>query len=715
MSKFHLIIITLFLSVTILWCAKPAGTITGRVFDEKSDSPLPGVNISLIGTVMGAASNADGYFKISNVPVGIYTLRATMMGYKQAEKNVTVQVNDTVTVFFQLEETILETPELEVTANKRRQSIQDSPVSVGLMTRRDVKRYNKINVDEILEYASGVNFIGSQINIRGSSGFSYGAGSRVLFLVDGVPVMPGDSGDIKWNLVPTTQIERVEIIKGAGSALYGSSALGGVINIITKKASPKPETHVRLSSGAYDEPLHEEWQWSDRLRYFNQINIDHTRKIGEHSEIFVAAGRQHTLGYAQNSEKLRHNASAKYQTQFAGTHNLTISSNYESGKTEDALMWRSQRRALEVAPEALGDYVRSNKFGLNLFHRWVMQKNVALSTRLSYFRNYWKNLFHDNNNASTAHRYGLEVQGELQLSRENSLIFGTEESWDHVISGLVGSHDQYALSGYIQNERPLFISTLKATLGARYDYHYVDTGYSDSKVSPKVGLVWHAQPYLTFRASSGRGFRSASMSERFSDSVYSGLRIKPNPDLQSETSWSHDLALNWRPVPFLYLDVAGFWSDYWDLIEPEPNENQVIQFINLTRARITGVETMLKFIPTRHLFFDIGYTVMQPQNVETEETLAYRPNHLLTASTSYRLGSVDIGADFRYVSRFDAVKLYPHEDRVPQKVLDLRLTYHWNQIDFRINANNVFNYNYTQRERMLEPIRHYVMTVSGSF
>ncbi len=98
-------------------------------------------------------------------------------------------------------------------------------------------------------------------------------------------------------------------------------------------------------------------------------------------------------------------------------------------------MWHSQRYALSVAPEALGDKVKSDKFGLNLFHRWAANEKFALNTRLSYFRNYWKNYFHDNLNASQANRIGLEVQGDYQFSNINALTFGTEESWDLVESG----------------------------------------------------------------------------------------------------------------------------------------------------------------------------------------------------------------------------------------------------------------------------------------
>lgn len=713
-KNFYITIAVNLLLITTLF-GQVTGTIKGKVTDKSTGEALPAVNLMLVGTVLGTTTDADGYYEMNRIPPGQYNLRVSMMGYKLINRqNVSVTADKTTTYNFELEETVIETPEVLVTANKRRQSIQDTPNSFGVMTSRQLKEKNEIYLDKILEQASGVNYMGSQVNIRGSSGFSYGAGSRVLFLVDGVPVMPGDSGDIKWDLIPATQVEQIEIIKGAGSALYGSSALGGVINIITKKTTPKPTTNIRLSAGAYDKPRFKEWQWTDRLLHFDDVYIDHSHHIGR-SDILISAGRQQSTGYRQNTNYQRITASAKVFTKINGQHNFTISSNFEGGDTNSGLQWRDQRRALEVDPVALGDKIKSDKFGLNAFHNWIVNKNFGLKTRFSYFRNYWKNYFHDNNNASTANRYGLEIQGDYQFSEENSLTFGTEESWDHVNSGLVGIHDQYSASLYVQNERKL-VTNLMFTLGMRYDYQYVDTGFEDSKLSPKMGLVWHAQSYLTFRASTGRGFRAASMSERFSDSIYSGIRIIPNENLKSETAWSHEIGMNFIPYVNLYLDIAGFWNDYWDLIEPEPDETQTVQFINVTRARITGVETNLKFTPwSNGISFDIGYTWMDPQDLDLNTVLAYRSRHLVNYSMTYKFSLFEIGLDYLYVARLEKVKVYPGDDRVAQKTLNGRLSCTLGRYIINANVNNALNHNHTQMERTLLPIRNYVLSLSTSF
>ncbi len=712
----YFIILSILLGFSLpLPAAGPSGAIKGIITDHDSDEPMPGVNVMISGTVLGTTTNIKGEYTLRNIPPGTYQIRASMIGYKNAVADrVVVRTNETTLRNFAMQETVIETSEIMVTANKRRQSIQDTPNSIGIITSKDFERRNERWLDDLLQYASGVNFIDQQVNIRGSSGFSYGAGSRVLFLVDGVPVMPGDSGDIKWSMVPATQVDHVEIIKGAGSALYGGSALGGVINVITKSASAKPATNIRLSAGVYDEPAYDEWKWTDRTLHFDNIDIDHNRRIGP-SELFVSMGRMQTTGYNENGFKTRFNGAAKFRTQLSGTQTLTASAQYEGGKSGSPLLWRSQRRALEVSPVAIGDHVRSYKTGLNVFHHWVADKNFGLKTRVSYLQNYWKNLYHDNISASMAHRYGLEIQGDYQISENNVITFGTEEAWDHVDSDLVGNHDQWVVSLYAQNERNL-TRDLLLTLGMRFDYQEVDVGFSDSELNPKIGLVWHTRPYLTFRASSGRGFRAASMSERFADSMYSGLRIVPNENLQSETAWSHEIGFALIPHPFLYLDVAGFVSDYWDLIEPEPDANNVVQFINVTRARISGVETILKVSPwIEGLSLDIGYTLMEPRDLDLDTVLGYRPKHLFTGSATWQIGLFEVGMDYLYVSKIEQFKVYPNDERVAQKRLNGRLGFNWKGYSLSLNANNVMNHNHIQRERILMPIRHYVMTLTATF
>src|SRR5205823_11442507 len=135
----------------------------------------------------------------------------------------------------------------------------ESATSVAVMNDTDLARRAVATVDEAVNRAPGVLLLNGQVNIRGSSGFVEGLGSRVLLLVDGVPANQGDRGGIDWDMVPLVDVERVEVVKGAGSSLYGSAAFGGVVNLITHDVPVGWHGRLRATGGAYANPPSEAW------------------------------------------------------------------------------------------------------------------------------------------------------------------------------------------------------------------------------------------------------------------------------------------------------------------------------------------------------------------------------------------------------------------------------------------------------------------------
>ncbi len=701
------IVLCILLMLTPLALAQNNGSISGSVRDAGTGNPLTGVNIIVKGTVLGAATDLEGEFRIENIASGAYDLQITMIGYKSITRTgIQISAGQNPEVIIELDETTIEAPELIVTASKRAQRVDDSPSSIAIMTSKDLEKRNQVYLDQLLEHVPGVNFMGSQVNIRGSSGFSYGVGSRVLLLVDGVPVMSSDTGEIKWDFIPASQVERVEIVKSAGSALYGSSALGGVINIITKSAALKPETNLRMSFGFYDDPPYDEWKWTNNLLYYNNVDVDHSRKIGDHN-IFFSIGRHADEGYTENGEFERYNASGKVFLKLNSQSNLTLSGNYENNESGIGVMWRNRHNALEVEPAAVGDQVVSNRFSLNATHQWAVNKSFGLKNRVSWFRSQFENQMHDNNDYSTAHKLGYELQGNYILTETQSLTFGTEETLDLVSFVPLGDFDIITASIYAQDEIKLPVNLIM-TLGLRYDYTTTNSDLTDYQLSPKFGLVWHIAEMTTFRLSSGKGFRAPSVTERFPNIYASGLKVVPNPELGAETAWSHEIGFSTPLSPSLLLDIAAFQNDYWDLIEPVPDITNTVRFMNLTRARISGMETIMKFsILNKFITGQFGYTYLDPQDLDMDEVLAYRPKHMLNTAASVHFRNMEFGIDYRYYSRLEKVKLYEDEPRVAQKVLNTHWSIDLNRYHISLNANNILNHMHTQHERTIMPIRHF--------
>jgi len=276
------------------------GLLKGQVIDSKTKEPLPGVNIIFKGTTLGTITDTEGNFSLGNIPIGSYSILVSMMGYKPGIfENTRIRVQQTTELNVELEQTFLQAPDVIVTASKSIQRVQDSPVSVAVISDLEIKQKNSVTIQDALRFSPGLYMTDDQLNIRGSTGYNKGAGSRVLVLLDGVPAIAGDTGGINWDALSPTEIARIEVVKGAGSALYGSNALGGVVNLITRDPSPTPVTRSRISWGYYDDPFYSSWKFTNRLLQFNAMDVSHSRKVGKLG-MLLSVGRKTSTGYVEN-------------------------------------------------------------------------------------------------------------------------------------------------------------------------------------------------------------------------------------------------------------------------------------------------------------------------------------------------------------------------------------------------------------------------------
>jgi len=716
-TKFGLILLLVFIALVqspIHSQSSRSGILAGRVLNAADNEPLPGTNIILVGSVMGTISDLNGTFELPKIPPGTYQVKATMMGFKPQTKSVEIQAGQRAQLEFRLEETVIETAPLVVTATKRRQSIQDSPSSMSVVTSKDMERLNEAYLDQALKNAPGVHFSVSNVNIRGSSGFSRGAGSRVLLLVDGIPLMPGDSGDIKWDIIPTSHVKQVEIVKSAGSALYGSYALGGIINVITKEPSEAPTSNFRLAAGIHDEPYWPEWRWTNRRLHFTQIDASHSRSWGK-LNLLISANKRQDTGYSQNSHVQNWGALSKLRYSFSPQTYLNTNARWTYRRGGELILWKNQHDALLVPDESVGQESTSSKFNSSTIFRKVVNQKFAYKVQLAYLHNWWRTDFPDHTDKSTADNVRVEGQFDLEPTPRHSLTTGSEIMLDFVKANIFGNHDALGWAFYLQDEYKI-LQNVALTSGIRYDVHQINQSYIDQEWSPKLGLVFKPGLFTSIRASVGRGFRAPTMAEMFTSTIVSGFRVVPNEDLRAERSWSFEAGINQLLGENIYCDLALFRTDYWDLIEGSPDITNTIRFANLTRARISGAEINLKTSWwQRHLGLDFGYTFMDPIDISLNKTLVYRPKHLLMFSFSFNYGFVGLNLDYRYYSRIEEVLIYPDDDRVPQKVLDAKLAFNWRTYQLAFDIDNALQYHYVPVERNIAPLRKFMVTLSGEF
>jgi len=700
--------------------------VTGRLLDENNE-PVIGANVSVQGTVLGSASDREGYFEITGIPEGEYKLMVHCIGYAPEEIGVTVlegQVSDLGIIV--LTETPLQLQPLVVTASKYEQNIRDVPVTVNLVSSEDLSFRNSISIDKALQYVPGINMNQDQVNIRGSNGYSRGVGSRVMLLVDGLPYITGDTQGMIFEAMPTNQIERLEIVKGAGSSLYGSSAIGGVINIITKSISDLPQLHLQLYGGFYSEPHYSQWKWSEETRFLNGVKVDYSRKINNVGTRF-AITRDENDSYRKNDWKRRYNFSGKLEFDLSAYDQLSISGNYMDQKRNNFLYWKGLDNALEPPDNQIGENIYSNRYYLSSVYRKVIDNDTFYKVNAIWFHNHFEdNIGAEGHNADSDY-FHTEFQYTSKL-RNHLLTIGFSPTYNSVTSDLFGSHTGFGAASYVQNE----ISWSKkwmSTIGARLDYFDIDDLGSDYQLNPRIGLVFKPVIGTALRASAGSGFRAPSMAEAFTSTEAGGLPVRPNENLKAEKSITIEMGWNQELNSFMISDISVFYNRFWELIEGGFYKHEgldYIRFENVTDARIAGLECMIQswLFPNR-LLFNVGYTLIDPQNLTSGDYLNYRPRHLLYNTVQGFYRNFQAGLDYRIISRYDRIDedfgrfIKDYDERVAAHIVDVRLSakIQLSKLPLKttFQINNLLQYHYVDLIGSVAPIRNFVFTIETTF
>ncbi len=228
-------------------------TLKGKMLDASNNDPLPFANVIVGEEGTGVNTDLDGNYEIS-LPAGSHKITYSFVGYDDVVKDVTLIAGEVKVLDVSMGAGAELLEQVVVTTNKSAIKVGKSTVSVAVVQPDLVENTNSTAIDQVVEKVPGVTIVDGQANIRGGSGYSYGAGSRVLLLVDDMPFLTGDAGFPNWRDIPVENLNQIEILKGAASALYGSSALNGVINVRTAYPTSEPYTKVSVFGTYFDKP-----------------------------------------------------------------------------------------------------------------------------------------------------------------------------------------------------------------------------------------------------------------------------------------------------------------------------------------------------------------------------------------------------------------------------------------------------------------------------
>ncbi|MBQ9253582.1 MAG: TonB-dependent receptor [Bacteroidales bacterium] len=650
-------------------------SISGSVKNKQTDRHIPDAVIMVKGTNINVHSDATGHFEISDIKEGKYILTASFVGYTSQDMEVTVKKGQTSHVHFFLERSSVNLEQVVITGTRTEHFVKDVPIRTEVLTSESITQKNAQNVFEALESVPGVrveqqcqacNF--SMVRMQG-----LGA-EHTQVLLDGEPIYSGLAGVYGLQQIGTADIDRLEIVKGAGSALYGSSAVAGVINIISKEPSFEPSLSADLQMGNYG---YKNLNLNGSMRYknigvslFAQRNemdaIDQTQDGMTRKEV------KHKDGISDRVNTLLNNmgASLYFFSPFTDNDKLVLRI-----KSMDEIRYGGEMKDnLFLNPFSSGtENIHTNRITSDMVYTLPISFRSEFSLAAAYVH-HKRNATNDTflNSYRDSHKTTENPEGESPdvemmrpyLATENtftaSATFSTKFSRHNLLAGVqgyfteleetglycidddtspyygkaytsVGEKHAHEFGVFLQDEWNIF-HKLSAVPGIRIDWHssnekytadqkvydgaFPKTSFDENSVNPRLALKYEVTEQFILRANVGTGFRAPY---GFSEDLHlcSGSpRVWKSSDLKGESSISFNLSADYYAKSF-QLSINLFRTNLKNKIQFAPASEKVkllgytYQWENIDDAFVQGVEIGFRTNIIKNLDFEMDWTFNQ--------------------------------------------------------------------------------------------------------
>ena len=316
--------------------AQEVNQVNGFVINGKTKESIYGVKITA-STGEKIISETDGSFKMT-----LSKLPSQLVFTKDGFITDSLVVNNSGEIKMKLFGNLLEIETIVVTAGRRDQKIEDVTISMEILKPALINNKGFTNLEQVVDQSPGVYAMDGQVSIRGGGGYAYGAGSRVMLLWNGVPMLSPDIGDVKWNAIPMEQTSQIETIKGAASVLYGSGALNGIIALNEKEPSAKGDFTAKIQSGIYDNPKRSSLRWWDKNPTFHLADVYYGKSFKNYGVSF-GTNAYIDSGYRQgeSEKRIRVNGSFYYKPLNKPTLKTGISYNFQYQDMGMFILWKN--------------------------------------------------------------------------------------------------------------------------------------------------------------------------------------------------------------------------------------------------------------------------------------------------------------------------------------------------------------------------------------
>ena len=571
---------------------------------------------------------------------------------------------------YQLKADLFNLNQVIITATRTEKALKDVPAITQLVTAKEIENRGITSISTVLEDdVPGIEFhqagFGSDIKMQGLDA------NYVLFLVDGERMAGETEGNIDYNRLNMNDVERIEIVKGASSALYGSQAMGGVINIITKKPRDKVEFNFGAKYQQFNQINYADLKNDDDF-YTYKKNLDKPN-LNSHATLGFYVGKlmsktnfniKSTDAYILQSSDSMVMDIIEYDTtitkltttEVPGTSDFTISQMFEYKIGEK---WKLRTNASYYKHNQY-DFIKDKKYqqfedfnyGFKAFYQYTQDNNLEFSYQDDLYKKYDVSEKTNNRNQEYAHHFYNPKVIINHLFGESHLITGGLEYLGEHLSTKMFSGDIDSLVtkegatgiAFIQDDYTIN-SKLSMIAGLRYDHHSVFGG----KLSPKVSVMYKWIPF-TFRVNYAQGFRTPTLKELYMDWDHIGIfYIHGNENLLPETNNYISGSVEYTKSKFNgSVNVYKNWfknriDGYWSIAD---DGKEVYNYTNIDDSKITGIELLLKYKLSKHFMISGGYSYIDDQqtldNINISSVAPHSGNFKVGYSLTKRVYDLNI-------------------------------------------------------------------------
>ena len=643
--------------------------IFGHVIDSNNEH-IAYINVSIKNTTMGTVTDATGHYSFRNLKEGKYILVVSGVGYKPEEKTVMVTKSKTQEINFSIKEDVLNLGEVVVTSNRSSQLRLEAPVIVSTISTKQLETTQSSVLGEGLNYCTGLRFENdcqncgfSQIRMNGMEG------PYSQILINSRPIFSGLAGVYGLELIPSSMIEKLEVIRGGGSALYGSNAIAGTVNLILK--DPKSNSFeagynaslIGTGASGSNGPV------TDHNINFNTslVNDDHTTGIAI---------------YGNSRTRKMFDANSDGYSEIAPMKNTVVGTRlfyrpaYKSKLAVDFFNIREERNGGDKQDYPLherdvAEAVKHDMKNLALNFDQYFRKSDLLSVyasgqylvRDSYYGANQSLKDYGNTKDKT---YALGAQYKLDLTT-SSLMIGIENRGDYLVdkklgyptytivdnpkAGQPGEEDQIIETDHVENriitdqslqtiggfaQYEIKLGKFKLLAGARLERYSISDA-QDSRLDksghvfiPRTNLMYNITDYLQIRGGYSRGYRAPQVfDEDLHVNTSGAIQVihKNDLNLKQENSNSMTLSLDFNKNlggVYTSLLVEGFYTKLENPFQNmvgDMDNNGVVTYTRTNAkkgAKVTGVNIELKLFPIKDLSFNSGFTIQSSKYDEIQ-------------------------------------------------------------------------------------------------